>query len=283
MELKLGTYELFEVIKIDPEYYTIKNATATLRLLKQDATKPLEMGEKLEVFVYMNQAKKVVATMKQPYIDEYRAGWVTVIEIKFGLGVFVNVGLDKDMLVSKDDLPILKRDWPHIGDKLFCYLRSGRNQVLAKPVSRFKMRDYFEITRTLEENEKIKAHVIYLADEGWVLYSEEGHEIFVYYKHSRERFRLGQNVELTIQIVKDQAHYNATALEQKELMLDKDAERILDYLEVHQGIMPFTDKSDPQAIQETFNMSKAAFKRALGVLYKNKKVLLEPNQTRLNK
>ena len=283
MEFKLGTYDLFNVIQVEPQYYTIRNKEASLRLYKTAATKELEIGDKVEVFVYMNQAKKVVATMKKPYIDEETAAWVKVVEVKHGLGVFVDVGLDKDMLVSKDDLPVLKKEWPNLGDSLFCVLRSGKNQIIAKPVSRFKMRDYLTINKPLEIDEKVNAYVFYLADEGWVMFTKEGHEIFVYYKHSREKYRLGQEVEVTITIVKDEGHYNGTALEQKELMLDRDAARIVDYLENHQGVMPFTDKSDPQLIQETFKMSKAAFKRALGTLYKQKVVMLEKDKTVLSK
>ncbi len=283
MEFKLGTYDLFDVIKIEDQHYILRNSQASLRLAKSAATKPLVIGEKVDVFIYMNQAKKVVATMKKPYIDEMTADWVNVVEVKHGLGVFVDVGLDKDMLVSKDDLPVLKRDWPDVGDQLFCYLRSGKNQIIAKPVSRFKMREYLPVETALSVDDKVTANVIYLADEGWVLFTKEGHEIFVYYKHSREKYRLGQMIEVTITIVKDQGHYNGTALAQKERMLDDDGQRIIDYLNAHQGVMPFTDKSDPNLIQETFNMSKAAFKRALGTLYKKQLVTLEKNQTILNK
>ena len=281
MEIKLGSYDLYEVINVEPSYYVIKNADSTLRLYKQDATRTLSVGEKLEVFLFINQSKKIVATMKEPLIDEHRSNWVEVVEVKFGLGVFVNIGLSKDMLVSKDDLPVLKREWPDIGDQLYCYLRSGKNQLLAKMVSRFQLKSALPIEKPLELNEPVNAYVIYIADEGWVFYTKEGHEIFVYFKHSREKFRLGQEVEITVTLMKDEQHYNGTALKQKELMLDDDAKRILEYIESQDGTMPYTDKSDPEEIYEVFKMSKAAFKRALGTLYKEKKVKLDKDETSL--
>ena len=66
-------------------------------------------------------------------------------------------------------------------------------------------------------------------------------------------------------------------------MLTKDAAIIKKYLESHKGVMTLTDKSTPEEIDEVFKMSKAAFKRALGTLYKEKVVLLELGTTRLIK
>ena len=75
--------------------------------------------------------------------------------------------------------------------------------------------------------------------------------------------------------------YVGSLIEQKELMLEKDAEVLIDYLDKHRGTMAFTDKSDAQAIFETFHMSKSAFKRALGNLFKAG--LVELNETNTKK
>lgn len=58
-----------------------------------------------------------------------------------------------------------------------------------------------------------------------------------------------------------------------------DAECILTYMRMRNGAMPYSDKSQPDDIRERFNMSKAAFKRALGHLMKNGKVYQENGWT----
>ena len=63
--------------------------------------------------------------------------------------------------------------------------------------------------------------------------------------------------------------------------MTKDAEFILATLERNHGMMEFTDKSTPEEINEVFNMSKAAFKRGIGSLYKEKKIIL--HQDRIEK
>ena len=66
-------------------------------------------------------------------------------------------------------------------------------------------------------------------------------------------------------------------------MLTKDAITIKAYLEAHDGKMSITDKSSPEEINEVFKMSKAAFKRGIGSLYKEKKVLLSIDKVTLIK
>ncbi|HAV30165.1 MAG TPA: GntR family transcriptional regulator, partial [Saprospirales bacterium] len=60
-----------------------------------------------------------------------------------------------------------------------------------------------------------------------------------------------------------------------------ESQKILDYLEKHGGTMEFTDKSNPERISRTFRMSKKVFKKALGLLYKQKLVVLDKDSTRL--
>ncbi len=279
-EIKLGMFDLFQVIKLEKDGYIIKNNHATVMLLKSEATKSLSIGDQVDVFLYLDHSKAVSATMKPPKIDLFRADFVNVVEKKDGLGVFVDIGISKDMLLSKDDLPHLKSQWPDVGDTVFCYLKVGKNQMTAKRVSRFRVLDYLKPTTTLAVGDKVNAFVFHLSEEGVVLFTETGHELFVYYKHTRQAYRLGQAAEATITVVKDAMHYNATLIEQKELMLETDAETIYAYLQKNKT-MPLTDKSNPEAIFDAFHMSKSAFKRALGQLYKAGMVELETDATTL--
>ena len=77
---------------------------------------------------------------------------------------------------------------------------------------------------------------------------------------------------------------NGSLLPRKHERIRDDAEKILNYLQDVGGKMPFSDKSSPEEIQEMFNMSKGAFKRALGTLMKARKITQQDGWTeeRLN-
>ncbi len=276
--LQTGDKNIFQVGKKTDEGYILIHDEANVPLPHSECDRTLEVGEKIEAFLYIDHTKGLVATTKEPYIDMHTPGFVNVVEKKEGLGVFVDIGLNKDMLVSKDDLPYLKKHWPEKGDTLLCYLKTAKRQMVARPVSRFKVQDFIKPKAPLEKGDTVEAFVFRVADEGLVTFTREGHEIFIYYKHTRKEHRYGEKLDVTIVVKRDDGHYNGTLIEQKETMLEKDAQRVYDYLKTHKA-MPFTDKSDPGDIYETFHMSKAAFKRALGRLYKEELVELKKDKT----
>jgi len=279
-ELVIGTTNLFTVMKRETGGVILQHPEAKVFMPNEGIQGTLKEGDKIEAFVYIDHKKGLIADMRTPKIDIYRADFVDVVERKDSLGVFVDIGLSKDMLVSLDELPPLKKQWPKIGDRLYCRLKASRRQMVASLVKRFTLFDHKKAEKPLEKGEKVSAHVVYLADEGLVLFTEEGHEVFVFYKHTRKEHRLGEELKVTVSVVKDELRYNGTLIEQKENMLEGDALRIYEYLKKNNP-MPFTDKSDPQEIFETFHMSKAAFKRALGRLYKEGRVNLKKDKTEL--
>ncbi len=281
-QLQIGHWNPFTVARREPDGYILEHPEATLRLPDKETSRTLEVGERLEAFVYIRHREGLAITLRRPYIDVERAAFVRVVEKKEGLGVFVDIGLDKDMLVSKDYLPPLKREWPAVGDRLLCRLKVSANQMVAVPVRRFALFDAVRAEEPLTVGETLTAYVVYHADEGLVLFTEAGHEIFVYRKHTRHARRLGEAVEVTITTKRDDLRYNGRLTKQKESMIDEDARRILDMLE-SEGRIPYTDRSDPEMIFSAFHMSKAAFKRALGRLYKAGYVELKDEETILKK
>lgn len=277
--IKLAQRALFTIEKRIEEGYLLRRGEETILMPISEAPKELAVGDTIEGFVYIDHKKRHVATSKKPLIDTARAGLVNVVEKKLGLGVFVDVGLHKDMLVSKDDLPYLKKHWPEVGDVLYCQLKSGKNQIVAKPLSRDAMRQRFKPETSLPLNEACDAVIFYMSDEGLVFFTEQGHEIFVHHNQTRTSHRIGERMSVIVTRQNDPQRYNGRLIPQKETVLESDAEMILKYLRDNGGRMPFTDKSSPDSILNTFHMSKSAFKRALGTLYRMRCIELKHDET----
>lgn len=278
--LKIAQMNTMSVVSIEKDGYQLENEEGAIFLPKEEATRPLDVQDTVDVFLYFDQAKAVTSTMTKPFITAYEPAFVDVVDQKAGLGVFVHIGLKKDMLLSKDDLPHLKEEWPKKGDRVFCQLKAGRNQMVAKIPSRFQLLKRLQPTKEFEVGEEVEAYIFHLGPEGVVLFTEEGHELYVYYKHTRKNYRIGEKVFAKISFVTSRVKYNATLTEQKEIVLEKDAQKIYDYLLGH-PIMPFGDKTEPEVIFETFHMSKAAFKRALGTMYKAGIIKIFPKEVHL--
>jgi|LGOV01.1.fsa_nt_gb predicted RNA-binding protein (virulence factor B family) len=279
MILAMGEYNHLEVLRETDFSYILGEPEQEVFLHKKQVVGDIEVGERIEVFLYFDNQKRITATMRKPLVDQDNPAFLEVIDVNYHLGVFLNVGLIKDLLLSRDDLSFVRNEWPRKGDKIFVKMKASRNQLSAKIIPRYSISKYLKPEEELVEGEKYLAYNVYKTEEGNVFFTEKGHYIFVYFKHMRKVYRLGEQAEVKIIIVKGGFDYNGTLIMQKELMMSEDALRIKEYLEKHNGEMSFTDKSSVEDIEEVFHMSKSAFKRALGVLYKSKAVLLEKDKT----
>lgn len=283
MALAMGNYNELKVLRESDLAYILSEGEGEIFLHKKQAVGEVKAGDIVRVFLYFDNQKRVTATMREPIIDTEKAAFVDVIDVNEHLGVFLSVGLIKDLLLSRDDLSFKKNEWPQVGDKVFVRMKASKHQLTARIIPRYEIRNYLKPTTELIEGECYDAYCVFIGEEGVVFSTVEGHYIYVYFKNVRKQYRLGEKAYVKIIQVKVGYQYNGTLIEQKEIMLGTDAMVIKEYLEKHGGTVALTDKSTPEEIRAIFTMSKAAFKRAIGTLYKEKVVLLNPDSTSLIK
>jgi uncharacterized protein len=245
----------------------------------EEVNKPA--GDYAEVFIYEDKQGKLTATMNIPTVTKSTYDWVYVVG-GIDAGVFVDIGLPKDILVSKDDLPEAKELWPQKGDRLFVTLAHDRMKRLkAMPISE----DMIEEERDLAQNEfrgsEVRGNVYGHKDAGTCIITEEGVRGFIHESEAAFIPRLGQSVEGRVIAVKEDGTINVTLRDERVVAQGKDADLVLEVLQKRGGQMPFTDKSTPEEIQSAFGLSKASFKRALGKLMKEKIISQEPGRTYL--
>lgn len=283
MALAMGSYNDLRVLRESDLAYILESEDGEVFLHKKQAIGDIKEGDTIRVFLYFDNQKRITATMHEPYVDTEKAAFVDVIDINEHLGAFLRVGLIKDLLLSRDDLSFKKSEWPQVGDKVFVKMKASKHQITAKIIPRYEIKNYLKPETELIKDECYDAYCVFIGEEGVVFSTLEGHYIYVYFKNVRKQYRLGEKAYVKIIQVKVGHQYNGTLIEQKELMLSIDALVIKEYLEKHNGTVALTDKSTPEEIRAIFTMSKAAFKRAIGTLYKEKVVNLESNATSLIK
>jgi len=284
MDLKIGEYNILTVNRKSDLGYMLTNGVDEDVLLHfSQAKEELEIGEDVNVFLLLDSKRRIIATLEKPNIIIGSPGFVKVTNKVFGLGVFINNNVLKDPLISEDDLPSDISMWPNIGDTVLCKLKLTPTQLIAKLVSAEEAKGLFKPKRKLKKFEKVNAIVLKSGSEGVNLITLEGHSIFVYYKHKRRDYRIGEDVIVTINNIGLDDNYNGTLLGAKVPLMKDDGTIILKYLEEHNGIMNFTTSSSVDEIEDTFNMSKSAFKRALGGLYKKRLIEFKDDKTYLVK
>ena len=86
------------------------------------------------------------------------------------------------------------------------------------------------------------------------------------------RLRVGERVEARVTAVKEDGKLDLNLRDKIPEQMDKDAEMILEVIRGYGGELPFNDKADPERIRQEFGISKAAFKRGVGRLLKERKI-----------
>lgn len=267
-----------------PFGYFLTDGTEEVLLHKSETERSLTVDEEVTVFLYHDHQGRLCATTKTTKITNDTYDWVEVVDIVPKLGVFVDIGISKDVLVSVDDLPPLPELWPKRGDQLYCSLKTDkRGRLLAQLATDEVMKQLAVRATESEFNQNIRGRVYRLIKAGAFMISDVGYIGFIHESQRRKEPRLGEVVEGRVIGVKEDGTVNVSLLPRKHESLDEDADMIYRYLESRGGAMPYHDKSDPEDIQARFQMSKAAFKRALGRLMKAKKVYQENGWTYLVK
>ncbi|WLR46833.1 S1-like domain-containing RNA-binding protein [Halobacillus litoralis] len=280
----LGTIQQGKIKKKITEGFIVHIQNEEVVLPDENVTEEIELDESRDMFIYENKKGQASATMEIPEVTKDTYGWSEVVEVVPNMGVFVDIGLtNKDILVSSDHLPLLKSVWPTEGDHLFVSLElDKKGRLLAEPISEQEVMDDLEPAPKELLGQEVTARVYRATKAGSTVLTGEGYRGFIHPSERKEEPRLGETITARIIDVKDDGTINLSLRPLKQEGMKEDAEIIYEYLQENDGVMFLHDKSDPEDIRKTFKISKSAFKRALGQLMKERKIIQENGKTVIN-
>lgn len=284
-KFEYGTVKTGTIVEENDKKYFVQISGINFELAKDEIEEELKNGDEVEGYIYENQAHKNAITTKIPDVQIGRYGKGTVVDIRRDLGVFVDIGLpDKDLVVSLDDLPLDKYEWPKKDDTLLLkVINDNKNRMWGKPAD-IDLID--QLVRTAPQNEKnrfVEGIIIANRLSGSFLLTDDYYMGFIHPSEAIGTLRLGQRIKgRTL----GTSHYRFN-VSMKPFAFEEigdDAQMILAVLRHERDKkMPYTDKSNPDDIREYFGISKASFKRALGNLMKNRYIKQEDGYTILIK
>ncbi|MEK3936718.1 S1-like domain-containing RNA-binding protein [Sporosarcina sp. FSL W7-1349] len=279
-ELQPGTMTELEVIAKEGSRWILEG---DVQMNASDADETLEVADRVTVFLYVNRRKELSATTQLPRVTIGSYGWARVIRIDAKEGVYVDIGAPVEVLVNKADMPRVRALWPQTDDMLYMTLRTDLGGTLfGRLVTEERALEQIAAAPASLTNANLKARAYRLLPVGSFLLSiPENYRIFIHQSEREKEPRLGEELDVRVIGVREDGTLNGSLLPRKQERLADDSEVILRYLQDSGGQMPFTDKSNPEEIQEMFTMSKGAFKRALGRLMKEGKITQEDGWTTL--
>ena len=234
-------------------------------LHKTQQIEPVHIGDQVKVFLYLDPKHRLTASMRVPRLKEGQIARMRVINVTKD-GAFLDVGAERGIFMPYAGM----RGTLQIGEVVWAKLytdKSGRLAVTMKVEDEMRRASVKAVD--VHKGQMVKGSVYNITDSGAFMLTTERYIAFIANKEMQEHPRVGQELEARVTYVRPDGRINASLREAKEKALVSDADKILMFLQSNNGRMPYCDTSSPELIKGKFKISKAAFKRALGHLYKD--------------
>ena len=234
-------------------------------LHKTQQTEPVHIGDQVKVFLYLDPKHRLTASMRVPRLKEGQIARMRVINVTKD-GAFLDVGAERGIFMPYAGM----RGKLQIGEVVWAKLytdKSGRLAVTMKVEDEMRRASVKAVD--VHKGQMVKGSVYNITDSGAFMLTTERYIAFIANKEMQEHPRVGQELEARVTYVRPDGRINASLREAKEKALVSDADKILMFLQSNNGRMTYCDTSSPELIKGKFKISKAAFKRALGHLYKD--------------
>lgn len=240
------------------------NTSDDILLHVQQQTAPVAVGEEVEVFLYLDPKHRLTASMRVPQMKEGQVARLKVINVSED-GAFLDVGAERGIFMPYAGM----RGRPQVGEVVWAKLYSDKSGRLAVTMEvEDALRRASRKATGVKVGDFVTGAVYNYTDSGAFVFSDERYIVFIDNKEMETRPRVGEIVRARVTYVRDDGRLNASLREIKEKALMSDAEKILYLLQERGGKMPYGDETSPEVIRSKFQISKAAFKRALGHLMK---------------
>lgn len=268
--MRLGKKQVLTVVKkVDFGVY-LGNDEERVLLPKKQVPAGIEPGDPIEVFLYKDSEDRLIATTNEPKVE---VGELAVLEVADTnqFGAFLNWGLEKDLF-----LPFKQQTAKVMtGDKCLVSLYIDKSERICATM---KVYGLLRTDSPYQKDDMVEGIIYDTSDEFGVFVAVDNqYSALVPKKEVFGRMRVGQTVKARVTAVKADGKLDLSLRDKIPMQMDKDADLIWTRIRENGGSLPFTDKADPEVIKKEFNLSKNAFKRAVGRLLKEGKIEIGTN------
>jgi predicted RNA-binding protein (virulence factor B family) len=237
-----------------------------------------EFGQKLRVYVYRDSADRKVATNLEPKILLHQFAFLRVTSVSNN-GAFLDWGLEKELMVPFRE----QRQKMEEGRWYIVYLdidqKTDRLFATNKIEKKLKNENL-----TISEGDAVDIMIMQKTDLGFSVIVNQKHEGLVFESDIFTPLNIGTKLKGYVKQIRDDNKIDITLQPIGfRNFNDPNCDMILKKLAAQKGFIPIADKSTPEEIYEAFNISKKAYKKAIGTLYKQRKITLEPDGIKLVK
>ena len=248
-----------------------KDAEERVLLPVKEVPDETEIGDRIEVFLYLDSKDRMIATRREPYAE---LGGVAVMEVKevSNIGAFLDWGLEKDLLLPfKEQSRRVAQ-----GEKVLAAVYLDKSRRFCATMNVY---EYLETDSPYQKDDRVTG-TIYETEGNFGVFVavDNRYSGLIPKREAAGNYRIGDTIQVRVTAVKPDGKLDLSPNERVEVQMDKDAELVMKVIEEYEGVLPFGEKVSPEIFKREFGISKAAFKRAVGRLYKQGRIQIMENR-----
>ncbi len=275
---ELGKWNSLEVVRLEERgAYLDGNESGEILLPTYEGGKGAQIGSWMRVFIYNDSEDRLIATTKEPKIIVGECAALKVVQVNQS-GAFLDWGLSKDLMLPFGEQKRKVSQGVTVVVQAYVDEKSGRIAATTK-LGRFLGKE----RRTFLEDEQVNILVVRRSTNGYNVIVEGTHWGMIYHDQIFQPVSIGDKLKGYVLGLREDDKVDIILQKPGAEKVGTLAEQIMDKLHQGDGFIHVGDKSDALSIQAMFGVSKKTYKKALGQLYKERKVLLENEGVRLIK
>ena len=269
--LKIGEKQDLVIIKkVDFGVYLAERQGDEDKVLlpKKQVPGGAKIGDRLEVFLYKDSDDRLIATTGTPKLTLGEVGFLKVSDVG-KIGAFMDWGLEKDVLLPFREQTRKVRK----GENVLCALYVDKSGRLAVTMNVY---EFLRTDSPYHKEDRVSGIVYETSKNFGAFVAVDG--IFSGLIPRKELYgdiQIGDEVTARITDVREDGKLTLSLREKAYIQIGTDADKIVARMEEMGGRLPFNDKADPELIRNEMGMSKNEFKRAVGHLLKEGRIVIE--------
>lgn len=275
--MRLGEYqELVCIKKVDFGIYLSKKAGDEERVLlpAKQVSEDVKIGDKVRVFLYKDSKDRLIATTNTPKLVMGQFAPLCVKEVG-KIGAFLDWGLEKDLFLPYKQMTRKVE----AGDEILVSMYIDKSSRLCATMK--GLYDMLSKESPYKKGDMVTGRVYEFSDNfGTFVAIDDKYSAKIPRHEDTSYLRVGDIIEAKVIDVKEDGKLDLTLREKAYIQMDADSAKILELLDSYAGVLPFSEKASPEVIKRETGLSKNAFKRAVGHLYKERKIDLTDGKIR---
>lgn len=224
-----------------------------------------KVGDAVEVFVYRDSNDRMIATTNTPKLMMGQVAELSVVQVG-KIGAFLDWGLEKDLFLPYKQ----QKRRVSEGDRVLVSLYIDKSDRLCATMNVY---ENLRSDSPYQKDDRVRGRVYEISNNfGAFVAVDNIYSALIPKKELYGNVAVGEDIDARVAQVLEDGRLTLSIREKAYLQIEKDSEALRKLLDSYDGVLPFTEKADPEVIKRETDMSKNEFKRAVGHLLKNREI-----------